>query len=73
MQAYELCMRKGLLKEQAFILGRMGNTKQALAVIINELGDMEEVNSHHQILQLVCVGACHLVCLVFCLDIVGGE
>ncbi|XP_057247651.1 vacuolar protein sorting-associated protein 41 homolog isoform X2 [Beta vulgaris subsp. vulgaris] len=41
-KAYELCMRKGLLKEQAFILGRMGNTKQALAVIINELGDMEE-------------------------------
>ncbi|KNA17401.1 hypothetical protein SOVF_080170 [Spinacia oleracea] len=41
-KAYELCVRKGLLKEQAFILGRMGNSKQALSVIINELGDMEE-------------------------------
>lgn len=41
-KAYEICVRKGFLKEQAFILGRMGNTKQALAVIINQLGDMEE-------------------------------
>lgn len=41
-KASEICLRKGLLKEQAFILGRMGNSKQALAVIINELGDMEE-------------------------------
>ncbi|CAO2813254.1 unnamed protein product [Amaranthus hypochondriacus] len=41
-KAYEICVRKGLLKEQAFILGRMGNAKQALGVIINELGDMEE-------------------------------
>jgi len=42
-QAHEICVRKGFLKEQAFILGRMGNSKQALAVIINQLGDMEEV------------------------------
>jgi hypothetical protein len=26
-----------------FVLGRMGNAKQALAVIINKLGDIEEV------------------------------
>lgn len=42
-QAYEICVKKDLLKEQVFILGRMGNAKQALAVIINRLGDIEEV------------------------------
>lgn len=42
-QAYETCVKKDLLKEQVFILGRMGNAKQALAVIINRLGDIEEV------------------------------
>ena len=31
------------MREQVFILGRMGNSKQALAVIINKLGDIEEV------------------------------
>lgn len=42
-QAYEICVKKDLLKEQVFILGRMGNAKQALSVIINRLGDIEEV------------------------------
>lgn len=42
-QAYELCVKKDLLREQVFVLGRMGNAKQALAVIINKLGDIEEV------------------------------
>ncbi|KAJ8559620.1 hypothetical protein K7X08_003678 [Anisodus acutangulus] len=41
-KAYEICVKKDLLKEQVFILGRMGNAKQALAVIINRLGDIEE-------------------------------
>ncbi|KAL9272324.1 Vacuolar protein sorting-associated protein 41-like protein [Drosera capensis] len=41
-KAYEICLRRDLLREQVFILGRMGNTKEALAVIINKLGDMEE-------------------------------
>ncbi|GMJ10786.1 VACUOLAR PROTEIN SORTING 41, vacuolar protein sorting 41, ZIGZAG SUPPRESSOR 2 [Hibiscus trionum] len=41
-KAYEICARKDLLREQVFVLGRMGNSKQALAVIINELGDIEE-------------------------------
>jgi cell division protein FtsL len=31
------------MREQVFILGRMGNAKKALAVIINKLGDIEEV------------------------------
>ncbi|OMO90342.1 hypothetical protein COLO4_19230 [Corchorus olitorius] len=41
-KAYEICVRRNLLREQVFILGRMGNSRQALAVIINELGDIEE-------------------------------
>ncbi|KAG6469839.1 vacuolar protein sorting-associated protein 41 homolog [Zingiber officinale] len=41
-KAYEICMKKELVREQVFILGRMGNAKQALAVIINKLEDMEE-------------------------------
>lgn len=43
LQAYDICVKRNLLKEQVFILGRMGNSKQALAVIINKLGDIEEV------------------------------
>ncbi|KAM0945251.1 putative chromatin regulator PHD family [Dioscorea sansibarensis] len=41
-KAYEICMRKNLLREQVFVLGRMGNSKKALAVIINKLEDIEE-------------------------------
>ncbi|KAK4286396.1 hypothetical protein QN277_002956 [Acacia crassicarpa] len=41
-KAYESCVKRNLLREQVFILGRMGNSKQALAVIINDLGDIEE-------------------------------
>ncbi|KAG4988936.1 hypothetical protein JHK85_031919 [Glycine max] len=41
-KAYEICIKRDLLREQVFILGRMGNSKQALAVIINKLGDIEE-------------------------------
>ncbi|XP_074573992.1 vacuolar protein sorting-associated protein 41 homolog [Curcuma longa] len=41
-KAYEICMKKELVREQVFILGRMGNAKQALALIINKLEDMEE-------------------------------
>ncbi|KEH29938.1 putative chromatin regulator PHD family [Medicago truncatula] len=41
-KAYEICIKRDLMKEQVFILGRMGNAKKALAVIINKLGDIEE-------------------------------
>ncbi|PKI63406.1 hypothetical protein CRG98_016211 [Punica granatum] len=41
-KAYDICVKRDLVKEQVFILGRMGNSKQALAVIINNLGDIEE-------------------------------
>ncbi|XP_043700552.1 vacuolar protein sorting-associated protein 41 homolog [Telopea speciosissima] len=41
-KAYDTCIKKNLLREQVFILGRMGNSRQALAVIINELEDIRE-------------------------------
>ncbi|KAJ4978891.1 hypothetical protein NE237_009671 [Protea cynaroides] len=41
-KAYDICVKRDLLREQVFILGRMGNSKQALAVIINKLEDIEE-------------------------------
>ncbi|KAG9442877.1 hypothetical protein H6P81_018731 [Aristolochia fimbriata] len=41
-KALEICVKRELLREQVFILGRMGNTKKALAVIINKLEDIEE-------------------------------
>ncbi|XP_004250993.1 vacuolar protein sorting-associated protein 41 homolog [Solanum lycopersicum] len=41
-KAYDICVKRDLLKEQVFILGRMGNAKQALAIIINRVGDIEE-------------------------------
>ncbi|XXG60295.1 hypothetical protein AAC387_Pa04g2238 [Persea americana] len=41
-KAYDICVKRKLLREQVFILGRMGNTKQALAVIINKLEDIAE-------------------------------
>nr|DAD47157.1 TPA_asm: hypothetical protein HUJ06_017094 [Nelumbo nucifera] len=41
-KAYDICVKRDLLREQVFILGRMGNSKQALAIIINKLEDIEE-------------------------------
>ncbi|KAI0529161.1 hypothetical protein KFK09_001708 [Dendrobium nobile] len=41
-KAYDVCVKKGLLREQVFILGRMGNAKRALAVMIDKLEDIEE-------------------------------
>uniref|UniRef100_A0A2P2MIW4 Vacuolar protein sorting-associated protein 41 homolog n=1 Tax=Rhizophora mucronata TaxID=61149 RepID=A0A2P2MIW4_RHIMU len=41
-KAYDVCVKRDLLREQVFVLGRMGNSKKALAVIINKLGDIEE-------------------------------
>ncbi|ONK76774.1 uncharacterized protein A4U43_C03F31990, partial [Asparagus officinalis] len=41
-KAYDICVKKDLPKEQAFVLGRMGNTKKALAVYINKLEDIQK-------------------------------
>lgn len=31
------------MKEQVYVLGRMGNAKRALSIIINKLEDIQEV------------------------------
>ncbi|KAL2623253.1 hypothetical protein R1flu_003458 [Riccia fluitans] len=41
-KAYEICTKRGLTRERVFLLGRMGNVKEALGLIINKLQDMEE-------------------------------
>jgi hypothetical protein len=41
-QAYEIFAQKELVREQVFVLGRMGNAKEALSTIINKLEDIQE-------------------------------
>jgi vacuolar protein sorting-associated protein 41 len=43
LQAYETFAQKELVREQVFVLGRMGNAKEALSTIINKLEDIQEV------------------------------
>lgn len=42
-EAHELCKRKGLVREQVFVLGRMGNAREALDLIISRLADVPQV------------------------------
>lgn len=50
-KAYKICEQRQLYPEMVFILGRMGNTKQALALIIEKIGDVKEaidfINNHN--------------------------
>ncbi|TEB23793.1 vacuolar protein sorting-associated protein 41 [Coprinellus micaceus] len=39
-QAYKVCKDRDLVPEMVFLLGRMGNNKQALTLIIERLGDV---------------------------------
>ncbi|KDQ63963.1 hypothetical protein JAAARDRAFT_27634 [Jaapia argillacea MUCL 33604] len=39
-QAYKVCNERDLVPEMVFLLGRMGNNKQALTLIIERLGDV---------------------------------
>lgn len=41
-RALELCRRSRLVREMVFILGRMGSTRKALSLIMNELHDIEQ-------------------------------
>ncbi|CAM6096608.1 unnamed protein product [Calypogeia fissa] len=41
-KAYDVCSKRGLTREGVFLLGRMGNVKEALGLIINELKDVQE-------------------------------
>ncbi|EMD40305.1 hypothetical protein CERSUDRAFT_121110 [Gelatoporia subvermispora B] len=39
-EAYKVCSERDLVPEMVFLLGRMGNNKQALTIIIERLGDV---------------------------------
>ncbi len=41
-EAFKLCQERGLIREQVFILGRMGNARQALGLIIGSLGNVPQ-------------------------------
>lgn len=41
--AAELCEARGLVREQVFVLGRMGNARLALELIIGKLADIPQV------------------------------
>jgi hypothetical protein len=40
--AAELCERRNLVREQVFVLGRMGNSRHALNLIISRLADIPQ-------------------------------
>jgi len=42
-KAYEICKRRDYVPEMVFLLGRMGNNKQAMNLIIERLGDVQRV------------------------------
>jgi hypothetical protein len=44
-KAYEICLQRDLVREQVFLLARMGNSKKALALIIERVGDVQRVRA----------------------------
>lgn len=44
-KAYNICKDRDLVTEMVFLLGRMGNNKQALTLIIERLGDVNRVHA----------------------------
>jgi hypothetical protein len=53
-KAYEICTGRDFVPEMVFLLGRMGNNKQALMLIIERLGDVQRVSrdSKHQMVAV---------------------
>lgn len=43
-RAYRICQERDFVPEMVFLLGRMGNNKQALMLIIQRLGDVQRVS-----------------------------
>ena len=43
--AHELCKARGMIREQVFVLGRMGNAQEALHLIVQQLADIPQVCS----------------------------
>jgi hypothetical protein len=44
-----VCEKKDLVPEMVFILGRMGDNKKALMLIIERLGEVQRVNKYTNI------------------------
>ena len=44
-KAYELCEKRDFVPEMVYLLGKMGNNKKALYLVIERLGDVEKVKS----------------------------
>lgn len=54
--ALQVCIARGLVREQVFILGRMGSAHQALHLIIQRLADIPQVPSISPCKQLLTYG-----------------
>lgn len=50
-KAYAICEKKDLVLEMVFLLGRMGNNKKALHLIIEKLGDVNRVSNNPMVLD----------------------
>ena len=50
--ALKVCQDRGLVREQVFILGRMGSAAQALHLIIQRLADIPQVLLHRMLLAI---------------------
>ncbi|XP_065201572.1 vacuolar protein sorting-associated protein 41 homolog [Planococcus citri] len=44
-EALRICRERNLYPEMVYLLGRIGNTKEALKILINKIGDMEQAIS----------------------------
>jgi hypothetical protein len=53
-QAYNICKEQDRVPEMVFLLGRMGNNKQALTLIIERLGDVNRVSSSQRCPEEYC-------------------
>lgn len=51
-KAYEICREHDFVSEEVFLLGRMGNNKQALMLIIERLDDVQKVTGRWDELTL---------------------
>jgi hypothetical protein len=43
--AHDICLREKRYPELVYVLGRMGNTEEALRVLINVMEDVKQVRS----------------------------
>lgn len=41
---FQICKKKDYIDEMVFLLGRMGNNKQALTLLIERVGDVNKVS-----------------------------